>query len=255
MRKQGVLIISHGSSKKEWVQEVDDAVRAVRLPASVPVFSSFLEMVEGRLVQDGIDHLESQGVGEMIVVPLFISSGSTHMDEISWALGVKPEPSVETDLTPFRLSAKVKLGKPIDDDPVIANIVYEKLRPLSTDPERETLLLVGHGTDVPGFHERWRQGLSRLAERVRKLGGFAACESAMLLPDEASAKMEALQRRYPDDDPIVAPLFLSEGYFTGTVIPKRLAGKHYRYNGKALLPSPHISEWIERQIRHLLSSS
>ncbi len=47
----GVLIISHGSRNREWVRLVDEAV-------------------------------ERMSVTEMIVVPLFVSSGSKHVEEI-----------------------------------------------------------------------------------------------------------------------------------------------------------------------------
>lgn len=248
-------MISHGSSKRDWIQEVDEAVQAVRTPPSIPVISSFLEMVEGRLVQDGIDQLEAEGVEEIIVIPLFISSGSTHIEEIRWALGLTNEPAIEPDLSRYRCNASITFGKPIDDDPIIGHILLKKLLPLSENRESETLLLIGHGTDVPGFHEKWREGLERLANRIRTLGQFAAAEGAMLLPDEVALKMKELRRLYPDFEPIVVPLFLSEGYFTGTVIPRRLSGFEYRYNGKALLPSPHISHWMEQQIHDLLSSN
>ncbi|UUZ81526.1 hypothetical protein LJK88_44025 [Paenibacillus sp. P26] len=249
MVKYGILVISHGSRSEDWVRLVDEAVAAVRRPADVPVFSSFLEIVEGRLIQDGIDWLEARGVTDIIVVPLFVSSGSTHIDEISYALGVKPEPQPPTDMEPFAIRARIHFTSPVDDDPVIADILYSKIKALSEDPAREIVLLIGHGSKEDGFHELWRQGLERLAERVKDLGGFAGADGAMLLPDEAAAVMDRLQREKPDHAVLVAPLFLSEGYFTSEVIPERLRGYIYRYSGEALLPHPGIARWMERQIQ------
>ncbi|MCM3269006.1 sirohydrochlorin chelatase [Paenibacillus elgii] len=247
--KYGILVISHGSRSESWVRLVDDAVGAVRLPAEIPVFSSFLEIVEGRLIQDGITHLESLGVTNIVVVPLFVSSGSTHIDEIAYALGAKKAPQLPTDMKPFAIRARIHLTTPIDDDPVIAEIVYAKIKALSTDPGRETVLLVGHGSIENGFHQRWRRGLERLAERLKRLGGFDEAASAMLLPNQIPDRMEQWRMRKPGHTVIVAPLFLSEGYFTEAVIPERLQGYSYRYNGEALLPHPGISRWIERQIK------
>jgi sirohydrochlorin ferrochelatase len=252
MQKFGVLVISHGSRSGDWVRLVDEAVSQVRVPAGVPVCSSFLEIVEGRLIQDGIDRLEAQGVTDLIVVPLFVSSGSTHIDEISYALGVIPEPALETELQPFRLSAAVHMASPVDDDPVIAEIIYEKIRPLSVRPEREIVILVGHGSNEKGFHLRWRRGLERLAARLKELGGFDETDVAMLLPDQTKRKMQRWRKDKPQHDVIIAPLFLSKGYFTKQVIPSRLEGFAYRYNGEALLPSPLIARWMERQIARFL---
>lgn len=255
MRKLGVLVISHGSRNEEWVKLVRDAVADVVKPEimeDAPVECSFLELVEGCLIQDGIDRLELSGVTDMIVVPLFVSSGSTHIDEISWALGVKAEPDLATDLQQFRIESNVHLCSPIDNDPEIAQLLVDKLGPLSEAPERELVLLVGHGSKEKGFHGRWRQGLMSLAQQVQAIGGYAAVETVMLLPNQASCKLKAWQKRRPELDVIIAPLFLSEGYFTNKVIPERFAGFMYRYSGASLLPSPHISRWMERRITSML---
>ncbi|MEI7027973.1 sirohydrochlorin chelatase [Paenibacillus sp. y28] len=254
MVKIGLLIISHGSRSDTWVQLVDEAVTAAGLPEDVPVFSSFLEIVEGRLIQDGIDALEAQGVTDIVVIPLFVSSGSTHIDEISYALGVIPAPQLPTDMGLFRVKARIHFGQPIDDDPDIAQLLADKIAPLSVQPDRELVLLVGHGSVENGFHERWKQGLEQLAARMKALGGFAEADVAMLLPDQARARMAYWQERRPELDVIVSPLFLSEGYFTNEVIPERLEGFAYRYNGASLLPHPLISRWIERQFAVLAAS-
>ncbi|MDU0205802.1 sirohydrochlorin chelatase [Paenibacillus sp. MAH-36] len=248
MSKVGVLVISHGSRDKGWVDLVDEAVSAVHMPEGMPIYASYLELVEGRLIQDGIYSLEAQGVTDIIVVPLFVSSGSTHIDEISYALGVIEEPLLETDMEPFEIKARIHFTSPIDDDPVIAEIMYAKIKELSEAPKQEIVLLIGHGSQEEGFHQKWLQGLKQLAERLKALGGFDEADVAMLLPDQVHAKMTDWAVKKPGHAVIVAPLFLSEGYFTRQVIPSRLKGFAYIYNGRALLPSPLISKWMEKQI-------
>jgi sirohydrochlorin ferrochelatase len=122
------------------------------------------------------------------------------------------------------------------------------------EPERETLLLIGHGSKEPVFHERWKAGLAGLAERLRGLGGFARAEGAMLLPDMAVDTLKRLQAEDPDLEVIVVPLFLSPGYFTNHVIPTRLSGQTYRYNGQAMLPHPAIVRWLKRQMKDWLQT-
>ncbi|PZD92913.1 cobalamin biosynthesis protein CbiX [Paenibacillus sambharensis] len=251
--KPGVLVISHGSRDPEWVALVDEAVRAVRVPEGVPVYSSFLEIVEGRLIQDGVDALEADGVTEMLVLPLFVSSGSTHVDDIGQSFGFPKAAFRDGDMDPFTVRrANVTMGLPIDDDPVIAELVWENIRPLAEEPSHETLLLVAHGSREKVLNRIWRTGMSQLAERVRMLGGFARSEIAMLLPNQAGCVMGALQRKYPGEAVVVAPLFLSRGYFTSTVIPERLQGFDYQYNGEALLPNPYLTRWMEQQIEEWL---
>lgn len=251
--KRGVLIISHGSRESEWVEQVDASVRTAAQDFDLPVVSAFLEIVEGRLIQDGIDELEKQGVTELFVVPLFVSSGSTHVDEISQAFGSPPLTEFEGDLGVFRVNGEVTYGLPIDDDPEIAELLHANIAELSEEPEQEALLIIGHGSKLPVFHERWQAGMSAIAERLRALGGFARADYAMLLPDQAAAKLLELQNEGYDDKIIVVPLFLSPGYFTNHVIPSRLADLRYRYNGRAMLPHPAIGRWLSRQIGDWLS--
>lgn len=249
--KPGILVISHGSREAAWVKLVDDAVIAAAASprlSDIPIVSSFLEIIEGRLIQDGIYELERLGVTDMYVVPFFISSGSTHVDEIGQAFGLPWLTDLEGDLGTFRVSANIRYGLPIDDDPEIAELLAANIMELSTEPEKEALLLIGHGSKEKVFHERWQEGLLKLGERLRGLGGYKRAEYAMLLPDQAAAKLAAMQAANPGEAVIVVPLFLSRGYFTNHVIPTRLTGLEYRYNGKAMLPNQAIERWLERQM-------
>ncbi|WP_339158563.1 CbiX/SirB N-terminal domain-containing protein [Paenibacillus sp. FSL W8-0186] len=253
-RRPGVLVISHGSPDGHWVKLVDEAIAAVKagLPGGLPVEASFLEIVDGRLIQDGIDRLELEGVTDMIVIPLFMSSGSTHVDEIAYALGVKDTPEKETDLEHFRLSARVFFGEPVDDHPLVAQMIWDKVKPLSREPEREALLLVGHGSRHDGFRQRWEQGISSLATRVKVISGLAETDFALLNPDSVHKKVSYWQER--GYEVAIAPLFLSAGYFTKKEIPSRLEGLTYRYSGEALLPHPLLPHWMLDQILHIMRS-
>ncbi|BFH60339.1 sirohydrochlorin chelatase [Paenibacillus azoreducens] len=251
MSKRGVLVISHGSREQAWVNLVDDAIHQLPLRGDIPVAASFLEIVEGRLIQDGIDQLESQGVTDILVIPLFVSSGSTHVNEIAYALGVIDAPSFDSDLSPFRVNARIYYGSPIEQGPYVAEMIWDKIKSVSRKPAQEALVLIGHGSSYDSFRQRWEQGLSQLAEKVSRLGGLAACDYALLRPDNVRAKVEYWQKER-GMQVIAAPLFLSAGYFTREVIPKRLEGLNYLYSGMPLLPHPLLPLWIDQQVQSWL---
>jgi sirohydrochlorin ferrochelatase len=150
-------------------------------------------------------------------------------------------------MKPFAIKARIHFTSPIDDDPVIADILYEKMKQLSTDPSKEMVLVVGHGSVEEGFHELWQTGLEKLAVRLKERGGFDESDGAMLLPDQIALKMNVWKKLKPEHTVLVVPLFLSDGYFTNDVIPSRLREFTYKYNGRALLPHPLLSRWMERQ--------
>jgi len=252
MNKAGALIISHGSPQPEWVQAVEEAAGEVRMKEHMPVAVSFLGNVEHASIQHGIDALEAEGVTDILAVMLFVSEGSTHIDEIQYALGFKDAPDKETDLEPFTISARMHVGRPMRDDPDVAKMVWDKIEPASVDPEREVILLVGHGSIHDGFRQRWEAGAAALVKRVGETSGLV-CDYALLNPDNVRSKAQEWidkGRRV-----LIAPLFLSTGYFLQTVIPRKLEGLTYGYTGEALLPHPLLPVWIERQVEELLSQA
>ncbi len=251
MKKAGALIISHGSPQPEWVQAVEEAAGEVRVKEHMPVAVSFLGNVEDASIQHGIDALEAEGVTDILAVMLFVSEGSTHIDEIEYALGIKDAPDKETDLEPFRIAARMHVGRPMGDDPDVARMVWDKVSPASVDPEHEVILLVGHGSIHDGFRQRWESGAAALAKRVGETSGLV-CDYALLNPDNVRVKAQDWLEK--GRRVLIAPLFLSTGYFLQTVIPRKLEGLTYGYTGEALLPHPLLPVWIERQVEELSAS-
>ncbi|MNN85382.1 CbiX [compost metagenome] len=92
-----------------------------------------------------------------------------------------------------------------------------------------------------------------MSSRVGKLSGLKASDYALLNPDSIRQKVTNWQEQ--GYDVIIAPLFLSAGYFTKKAIPSRLEGLTYRYSGKALLPHPLLSYWMSQQILNIMGST
>jgi sirohydrochlorin cobaltochelatase len=250
MAQRGVLVIAHGSSKPEWVQLVDDAVSRVRL--DLPVEVGYLEMVPGRAIVDAIQSLRRRGVDEIIAVPLFVSSGSTHIEEIGYFLGVIAKPRLSFEEKPIPLEIPVHYTPAMDGHPLIGEIVTERARKLSQRPEEEVVVLVGHGSEVPGFRGKWEEGANQLAAQVQRALGFRQAVYASLHPDHLH---EVVRTWSAQHRVLVLPLFLSEGYFTKKVIPSKLAGLEYVYSGETYLPHPLISRWIEEMVRDAIGQS
>lgn len=257
--QSGLLVISHGSREAGWVSLVDEAVEAARnaLGEAWIVEAAFLELVDGRLIPDGVRRLEEAGVERLLALPLFVSSGSTHVDEIGWALGAYAEPRTETELERVASSVPLTYGKPMDDAPEIVDVLLDRLRELVADSATATasassdksLLLVAHGSKEPGFREAWEVGMASIGEQLVARGGYGGFAGALLQLDEVAVKVARLREERPGREIVALPLFLSEGYFTATVIPRELAGLACRYSGRAYMPHPRVADWIVRQAR------
>jgi len=248
MKKCGVLIIGHGSRNESWVELVEEAARQVDVP--VPVVTGYLEIVEGRLIEDGIRQLERAGVEKIIAVPLFVSSGSTHIAEIGYMLGAVDKLDLDEEIERIETKAEIVYCEPMNDHPLVVDILLERATELSANPADEVLMIVGHGADEGEYHERWEAVLQKITPVVRRRAGFKGATYGTLHPDNAASRARAVTRK---NRVIVVPMFLSEGYFTETAIPSRLEGLHYTYSGKTYLPHPHVTRWLQQVIEEQLA--
>jgi sirohydrochlorin ferrochelatase/formylmethanofuran dehydrogenase subunit E len=85
--KYGILVIAHGSPGEDWCSPVRDAVSDVDLP--YPVELGFLEFVPNETINDAVEKLDDAGITKIIAVPLFVSSHSSHIQEIEYVLGLR----------------------------------------------------------------------------------------------------------------------------------------------------------------------
>jgi hypothetical protein len=227
----GILVIAHGSPREDWCRPVREAVENVNLP--YPVELGFLEFVPNETIDRAVDKLDEKYVKEIIAVPLFISSYSSHISEIEYVLGLRETwPGEEEPLEQVDTPAEIVLTNAIDDHSFIAQILVDRAAELCENPEDETVVIVAHGTDNETNFAGWVNSSESLAgevklmlrhskglniENVRYSFLFA---NSTLHPDlMARAVVEDVSTT---SYPIVVPLMTSEGFFTDTYIPNML---------------------------------
>lgn len=245
--RTGVLLIAHGSSNHTWQKDIEYAVEQVE--TDLPVVISYLEFTEDQTIEKAIRQLESRGIRTIITIPLFISSGSTHIDEIKYALGVIEETSIDTDLTKIDTDCQLIWCEPMDDHPLVIQLIFERIASMSVDPKNEVLLLVAHGSDETDFHVIWEGLLEKIKREIAQHFSFQQVEHGTLHPDNLREKAESLPN---EARTLVLPLFLCEGYFTNKVILSRLEGLTYSWEGKTYLPHSLVTSWIEDQVQKSL---
>ncbi|WCN37454.1 sirohydrochlorin chelatase [Aneurinibacillus uraniidurans] len=248
--KQGVIIIAHGSRRPEWNELVEKTAR--QLTSNVQIEVAFLGMVEGKSIVNGIRRLEEKGVQHIIAIPLFVSSGSTHLSEIRYALGLADSCAVPTDLARISLQpgTAITWAAPMDTHQCIRTLLRTRVCELSSRPEEEALLLVAHGSEETGYQERWERLLQELAASLCDEVGLCAAAYSTFHPDTIRQQASRLADRYK---PLVVPLFLSSGYYTEKAIPQRLAGISVRYDGRPYLPDPNVAKWLASTIQMYVS--
>jgi sirohydrochlorin ferrochelatase len=263
--KTGVLVIAHGSDELSWNQVVQQVVADVKL--SQPITVGFLEFTTPN-IQMAVTQLEKQGVNRIIAVPLFVSTYSNHIEEIKYILGLRdalPQPEAVVGghdavvepaepLQQVKCHSKIFLTPALDDQPIVAAILAERLKTISRHPEREIAVLVGHGADSAVGTAKWQTQFASLADQVKKTlklkdasYGFAAMGQPTIRNAVSAATAKG--------DVLLIPVMLSEGFFTERKIPHDLEGLQYRYpqpGKRALLPHQEMARLIELRVNELV---
>lgn len=239
MGEKGVLVVAHGSRKAEWVAEIDKAVTVIQ---GLPVEVGFLEdKVPGRDMASALFRLKEQGVTQVEVIPLFVSSASTHLVEVRYVLGLEESCPWNEKLSVIQHGLSLRMYPPLDDHPLVVELIAERIAALSDDPTKEAVLLVAHGSSQPLLKERWQAFLKGLAGAVRQRAPFRRVEAATIIPATIRSTAKELAE---EGDVIVIPLFISPGFYTQTYIPRQLKGLKVRYSGETYLPHPFIGRWL-----------
>jgi sirohydrochlorin ferrochelatase len=261
----GTVIVAHGGGP-EWNAQVETVARQVRTGG--PVAVSFL-MGPGAATarfQDVVAALARQGVREVVVVPMLVSSHSGHYEQVRWLVGQTDSLDAvmrhHLHMSGIERPAggvALRLARAVDDAPEAAVVVADRARALAMAPAEEALFIVGHGPNSAEDHAAWMTNLRTVADRVREATGFRSVLVGLVRDDAPDAvRAEAvrgireqilLQREATGRDVVVVPVLVATGQVSRVKIAKDLAGLPIRYTGEALLPHPAMARWVESRVR------
>lgn len=242
-KNYGVLVIAHGTKNKHAKTLIENTVQDVQTP--FPKTIAYLEFDEELTISSGISLLENIGVNKIIIIPLFVSSGSTHLDEIKYMLGLDYSTN-HPDIQQISKNTPILWCSPMDDDPILYELIFEQLSSLSSNSSEENLLLIAHGSEKAHNNLIWKQLLEKIKQKIEHHYSFAAISYATLHPDNVTFVAESLLQN--GKKLIVIPLVMSQGYLTEKKIPSKLEGLNVIWNGQTLIPHPLMTSWLEAKI-------
>ena len=168
------------------------------------------------------------------------------------------------ELKPLNFSSRIILTKPLDDHPLVAEILHERILELSTNPANETILIVAHGPNDEEDNKNWIEKINSLADQIRNLqskkGRSFKQIFGLTVRDDANPAIYEQAKEHlrtlvyqadKDGEVIVIPLLLSQGGVEERYI-KRLEGLNYKWSGKTLLPHPNITKFIQASVEEAL---
>ena len=264
-QKVGTVVVAHGGDSI-WNAHVRDVAQQAKTGGPIEV--SFLMGAGAKTArfQDAVARLEAQGVSQIVVVPMLVSSHSGHYDQIRY-LGGEQVTLGETMMHHLHMagierpSAKVPLRvtKAMDASAEVARVLADRALAMTKTPREQALLIVGHGPNSAEDYAAWMANLRPVADSVKAWTGFRDVR-VDLVRDDAPAPVRAeavrrvrelieLQHMATGKDVVVVPVLVSKGSVSRDKVPNDIRGTRSIYAGEPLLPHPAMARWIEARVR------
>ena len=261
----GTLIVAHGGGPS-WDGRVDSLAAAVRTGGPVAVSLLMGPGATTHRFQDAVARLVAQGARAIIVVPLFVSSHSDHIEQVRYLAGATDSLSemmhhhlAAAGITRPVSPVPMRVTAALDDAPQLARVLTDRARALAVAPGNRALFLIGHGPNSAEEHAAWMQKLRPVADSVAKWAGFRDVKVGLVRDDApAAVRAEAvlqiretirLQHALTGELVVVVPILISAGTVSRDKIPADLAGLSVIYDPAPLLPHPAIAEWVAARVR------
>lgn len=263
----GVLVMAHGGGPA-WNGEVAAMLEPVG--RDHPLELAF-GMADPATLQEAVGRLEARGVSRIAVVRLFVSGDSfrERTEQIlGLAPGAPPRPAEAThaghggdhgghSMALWRIETNARFAlsdEGLANAPEMGAVLVERVRALSREPARESVLVLAHGPEDDAENARWIAEIGERAEAVRALG-FRAVQVDTLREDwpEKRAASQARIRAFVEaattagNRAIVIPYRVQGFGPYGRV----LEGLTYEADRRGLIPSGKVEQWVRRQIETL----
>lgn len=267
----GALVLAHGSHKHgahhitapehdHWNETVISAVKEAKKSVTFPMALAF-GMWDKDAFQKGVNELASQGVCELRIIPLFISSDSEMIDIQKYMFGINEKLSFPIKVEKIHLPAQieiVKFGKALDDHEAVGEILFERLTDISLNSNTEAVLFLTHGPYGDFYEPRWINLMKHHGQRVKqRLDESQNINfydfSFFTLRDDSPAPIrdertrllreKVIELNQKNITPIIMPILLAAGGIEEG-ISKRLDGLSYKIQNKFLMPHQRIVAWI-----------
>lgn len=266
----GVILFAHGSDF-HWNENLRTAVQ--------PLMERYLvefafSMADPGTIERALRKLEQRGAKTAIIVSAY-ATGSSFRKEIEQLTGLDFEnrragqatpdnPGKHTDHghhgksgeSPSRIltTLPVIFTGGYDDHPLFATALLDRALALSSDPAKETVIVVAHGTKDDQRNLAWLKKLEGIAQHMRHNGGqqFKAIQVATWRedwPDKRAPWIEKVRNMVMEASKHDGRAIVIPARTTATGPEKRfLAGLQFEL-GSGFAPHPLFTQWVDEQIQ------
>jgi len=246
----GILALAHGYTDEgnvQWMEKFDS------VSESYPTaYGLGMAMMGGEHIQRAIDGLEAAGAKTILVLRTETGEANSLVYQWEYVFGRRDEasylagPRVETE-------ANIIWGPSPTAHPIMADIMLDHAKELSTDPANEMVMIMGHGAMTKKENDMDLEILSKHAAQMKDKGGFQDVKYWNVqddLPPEGRAanvtKIRDMIQEAKDQgrDVIVVTNVLTQSGVMGR-LKADSDGLGAKFSDRGLMQNPLFSEWIK----------
>lgn len=253
----GVVLMPHGSNKL-WNDTVEKTIEPLKDRYPIEIAYG---MADYSTIQEAVSRLEARGIRRIIFGRMYALQESMKA-ESDYILGLSREPVIRrhhsADFRQLRSSAVFTTFGGYEEDPNIASVLLERVNEMSRNPEKETVLLISHGSGDDELNKKWLSIMGRNVENMKKASTkrFKSIKAATLREDWPDKMKDSLmeikqiiEEGSRDGRVIIIPNRLAESGFYREV----LEGFHFDMNPNGIAPHHFVTEWLEREIKKAIN--
>ncbi|MCK4407017.1 MAG: sirohydrochlorin cobaltochelatase [Bacteroidales bacterium] len=266
--KLGLMIIAHGSPAKQWNQPVLDLENQVKQLFDEKKITKFNEVRVALMeftepsIASVIKDFEDKGITKVFALPVFIAPSGHSIYDIPTILGLYFDKEMIDELKEEGIKIvdskiNITVGPSLDYENIMKDILLDKVKNLSDNPEEEALIILAHGDK--NFMPIWEKLSNETGNYILGKTGIEYFDKAFVEVgqsfsiDGVSPILKAFENK---KKVIVVGMYLSMGVknmaensgfiMMGRTIEskKMFEGKNIVFAEHGLLPDKRIAEWI-----------
>lgn len=255
----GVLILNHGvgeESDRAFREAVDPVAR--RQPTAI---AFGMAMTTSEALQQAVDDLNATGVRTIVAVDPESSAHKSLYRQWGYILGLRPR-AAYVAVPPVKSKAKLLLAEPMNHDPLIAGILLDHARAISTDPPKEAVIIIAHGPEDNEDNPPDLAEVQLLADWVQKKSRFASVQ-ALNIQDDApppvrAANVKAFRGLVTDAQArglqvLVVPYVINTKGLQPK-LQKDLEGLSFRFQDQGISGHPNFLKWMDQAVQWALEA-
>ena len=246
----GILALAHGYTDEgnvQWMEKFDSVSKTY--PTA---YGLGMAMMGGEHIQRAIDGLEAAGAKTILILRTETGEANSLVYQWEYIFGRREE-SAYLSGPRVTSNAEIIWGPSPTAHPIMADIMLDHAKQLSTDPDNELVMIMGHGAMTPKENQMDLEILSKHAARIKDKGGFQDVKywnvQDDLPPDGRAANVTKIRNMIQEAKDQGMDVIVVTNVLTQSGVMGRLKadadGLGAKFSDRGLMQNPLFSQWIK----------